>query len=584
VLCFNHGSAVLLKKRLKALVGKAAKGVLVATYHGAAMALAGISIRDMAEAPSGGAVDFDAIIREAIRIVKGETPIPGLEADEARDRLLAGYSHILVDEYQDIDEDQYNLVSVIAGRALEPAAEEEGGRLAIMAVGDDDQNIYTFRGANVGFIQRFQKEYRARPVYLLQNYRSSKHIIAAANGLIGHNQDRMKGEHSIQINHNRLDAPPGGRWQDLDPLCQGRVQMVTVRDMGHQAGYVKAEIERRKEIDPQVKLQDFAILARAKAPLGPVRGMLEAAGYPFRQTLEQGLPVSRIREFRRTLEWLESKHGETCRAGDLLRGVIELREDGPSNMWWRQIEDLLIAYGEESGDSDLPASWAVDRLYEFTAELRRDRVVGQGIFLGTIHGAKGMEFPHVFILDGGWRKPRNWNRGEEERRVMYVGMTRAGETLCLLKIPPRANPFLNEIRGDFVISLQPKEHLESGAPVDLQYDLLGLDQIYLDYGGTFPDDHPIHHHLAQLTVGSQVTFRETRTRIKVLDSKNICIAQLSEKGAQRWRGRLDSISEIRVVAMLERGREDPEGGFLNRIKAQRWELPVLEVVNRAGAC
>ncbi len=104
VLCFNHSSAVLLKKRLSKLVGRAAKGVTVATYHGAAMRLAGISLRDMAESYDKDSIDFDRIIKEAVKLLQGGKDIPGVEPDEVRDRLLASYSHILVDEYQDIDQ------------------------------------------------------------------------------------------------------------------------------------------------------------------------------------------------------------------------------------------------------------------------------------------------------------------------------------------------------------------------------------------------------------------------------------------------------------------------------------------------
>ena len=69
---------------------------------------------------------------------------------------------------------------------------EEDNRLAIMAVGDDDQNIYTFRGANIRFIRQFQTDYSKEVVYLIENYRSSKNIISASNALIRANRDRMK--------------------------------------------------------------------------------------------------------------------------------------------------------------------------------------------------------------------------------------------------------------------------------------------------------------------------------------------------------------------------------------------------------
>ena len=430
VLCFNHSSAMVLKKRLSQLVGRAAKGVTVATYHGAAMRLAGISIRDMAESHHKDGIDFDRIIKEAVKLLTGQKDISGIEPDEVRDRLLAGYSHILVDEYQDIDQDQYDLVSAIAGRALA----EEDGRLTIMAVGDDDQNIYTFRGANVGFIRRFQEDYRTKIIYLVENYRSSRHIIAASNALIRNNRDRMKGAHPICINRERQPNLPGGRWQQLDPVSQGRVQIVAVKDRLHQASYIKGEIDRIMSLDANVTWPDFAILSRTKAPLAAVRSVMENAGYPLKSTLDEGLPLHRVREIQEALEWLMAKENENTRASDLQTGLNEIRGEKESNTWWQLIDLFLESYRDETADSILPVSRMIDRLYEFVAEQRREKVVGHGIFMSTIHSAKGTEFPHVFVLDSDWRQPVGEARWEEERRVMYVGMTRAEETLHLLKI------------------------------------------------------------------------------------------------------------------------------------------------------
>jgi ATP-dependent DNA helicase RecQ len=274
VLCFNHSAAVALRKRLAALAGKAARGVTVATYHGAALRLTGRSIRDMMTRAGQEAVDFDRIIADAVGLLKGETDIPGMDADEIRDRLLTGYSHILVDEYQDIDAAQYELVSAIAGRSLG----EDNGKLAILAVGNDDQNIYTFRGTNVGFIRRFQEDYNAKPTYLVDNYRSSKHIITAANRLIAANRDRMKTAHPIRIDRKRRAALNGGRWTQIDPLAKGRVQIVAAKNRFHQAVAVKAELDRLAGLDPDWRWDGCAVLARTRDALHPVRAVFEQAG------------------------------------------------------------------------------------------------------------------------------------------------------------------------------------------------------------------------------------------------------------------------------------------------------------------
>ena len=119
------------------------------------------------------------MLRRAIELLRG-VGLPPEEADERRERLLAGFRWILVDEYQDIGRDQYELISALAGRTLV----DEAGKLTLFAVGDDDQNIYAFNGASVEFIRRFEADYGPRPTYLTNNYRSTAHIIAAANAMI----------------------------------------------------------------------------------------------------------------------------------------------------------------------------------------------------------------------------------------------------------------------------------------------------------------------------------------------------------------------------------------------------------------
>lgn len=574
VLCFNHSSAMVIKKRLRALVGKVANAVTIATYHGVAMRLAGISIRDMAAEHSQDNIQFDRIIKDAVELLNGKKDIPGVEADEHRDRLLAGYSHILVDEYQDIDEYQYDLVSAIAGRSLA----EEDSRLAIVAVGDDDQNIYTFRGANIRFIRRFQEDYTNDVVFLVENYRSSKHIISASNILIRANRDRMKGDHQIRINRERESNRPGGRWALIDPVGKGFVQIVSVNHPHDQAAYIKAEIDRMRTIDPSLAWHDFAILSRTKIPLANVRSILEDSGYPIRKTLEKGLPFHRVREVHHVLELLTANEKMNLRASELIEILNGIQSNRNHNIWWQLVDLFFDNYRDETADSVLPVSRAIDRFYEFTAEQRREKVLGQGIFLSTIHSSKGMEFPHVFILDGDWGLQKSPTEWEEERRVMYVGMTRAEETLCLMKMHRQPNPFLREIRGDHTLSKAYTGATHDNELQNIRYELIGLSEIYMDFAGCFHAGHSIHNQLACLEAGKNVVFQRNNSGIEIRDANGCCVGKLSNEGANKWSKRLNQICELRVVALLKRDRDDPAEDYQNRIKVDQWELPVLEAV------
>ncbi len=159
--------------------------------------------------------------REAVALLRGDG-LPPEEADIQRARLLAGFRWILVDEYQDIDPDQYELISALAGRTLD----DEDSKLTLFAVGDDDQNIYSFMGASVAFIRRFQNDYDARQAWLTENYRSTAHIIHAANAFIAPARQRMKNEHPIEVDRVRKQAASGGEWAALDPVAHGRVQIL----------------------------------------------------------------------------------------------------------------------------------------------------------------------------------------------------------------------------------------------------------------------------------------------------------------------------------------------------------------------
>ena len=449
VLCFNRHAAITLRRRLIELVGDDARGVMVLTYHGLAMRLTGTSFAELAER-GGEQPPFDQLIPDAVRLLRGETELPGLEADEVRDRLLAGFRHILVDEYQDIDDAQYELISAIAGRN---EADPER-KLSILAVGDDDQNIYAFRGANVGFIRRFCGDYGAKTHYLVENYRSIAHIIAAANQFIGHNRDRMKTEQAIRINRGREHDAHGGLWEERDPVSRGRVQVIAVKDAAHQARALVAELLRLRELDPALAWSDCAVLARTHETLMPIRAACEHYGIPVTTglTRDKTPALHRIREAATFLDTLQERRTELLRATDLetLLGQLSAVASPARNSWWRLLQEWIADWRDETGDAPMPGAHIVEALYGSLAEQRREQNFGQGVFLSTVHGAKGMEFPVVMLPDGGWTTGKTRREGEEERRLYYVGMTRARDLLCLFARRGIENPHVRLLTGDFL--------------------------------------------------------------------------------------------------------------------------------------
>ena len=211
-LAYNRHAAVEIRRRLAELVGDDARGVIVLTCYALAMRLVGASFSGRANRMEEG--DFRDVLRQAVGLLRGEG-LPTEEADELRNRLLAGFRWILVDEYQDIGPDQYELISALSGRTIA----DEDDKLTIFAVGDDDQNIYSFNGSSVEFIRRFERDYGPKPTFLTGNYRSTGHIIAAANTVIEPARQRMKSAHPIHIDQTREKDPLGGEWSLTDPVA-----------------------------------------------------------------------------------------------------------------------------------------------------------------------------------------------------------------------------------------------------------------------------------------------------------------------------------------------------------------------------
>ncbi len=586
ILCFNHGAALSVRRRLRELVGEDATGVTVLTYHGLAMRLTGTSFAARAETGAqAGEADpgtrFDEVIREATALLKGEKELPGIDADETRDRLLGGYAHILVDEYQDIDGDQYELISAIAGRSLN----DPELKLSILAVGDDDQSIYGFRNANVVYIRRFRDDYDARIHHLVENYRSSGRIIGAANSLIRLNTDRMKTDQPIRVNRLRAGASPGGDWGERDPVTQGKVGRIAVGGPGGQAAALVQEIRRMKVVDPDLDFGDVAVLARngmGCGTLSAVRGAFEADGIPFSFPLdrESGFAVHRIREIADILDTFSRMPNALHRATELMNRVEQGSD--PENPWPREILRVLDDWKEESGDALLPVRSALDFLYEAFVEQKREHRMGQGVHLSTAHGAKGLEFEHVFILDGDWRPEKDVPKLEEERRLYYVAMTRAKGSLTLFLRKDCCNPHALHLDPDHVLDREiifPEEKPRGGF---CQYDVLGMRHFYIGYAANYPEGARVHGAISRLKPGDPLSFRNGGNRIFLTGPDGADVAQLSKMGQAEWKDRTDAVERMTVLGMVRRYARETAPEYRDRVRCDRWEVPVVEVVSRAG--
>ncbi|MBF0470144.1 MAG: RecQ family ATP-dependent DNA helicase [Gammaproteobacteria bacterium] len=578
VLCFNHHAAIQLRQRLRTLIGDDARGITVQTYHGLALRLSGHSLLSLT-ADGEQIFDFDAVLREAVALLRGERAVPGIEGDAVRDQVLAGVRHILVDEYQDIDALQYQLVSAIAGRSLSDPEQ----RLNIMAVGDDDQNIYRFRGARVDFIRRFCDDYQAEIHYLVENYRSSAHIIHAANTLIAANRQRLKQAHPITIDHRRRDLPPGGRWSELDPVSCGRVERLEIEAKSAQAVVILHELQRLQRLDGDLQGADCAILSFQWSSLNPIRALLRWHRLTVGLTLQPDERPSpfRVRENRLLLDYLRQQRQQLLTVSAISEWLLpRLEQSAPNGSPWRSALETIVAnWREEAGSEPQPALHFEESLYEQLHQQRREQVQGDGIFVGTIHSAKGMEFNQVFLVDDHRVDVLSTDRAEEQRRLYYVGMTRARERLTLLCQRPQA--LAATINSDSLLSRTPSPSDNFPPHLVGIYDrIITFRELDLGYPGRFGANHPVHDRLRSLQSGDPLTISAQGGRITLV-SGDIAVAALSRNGVEIWQRLLPQILELRVIVITHREREGTDPRYHHLYPCSEWEVPLVEVTLRA---
>ena len=570
VLCFNHSTSVELRRRLKDLLGDDARSITVQTYHGLALRLVGHAA--LPEDPTvyrRQSIDFDKMIAQATALLTGRLDVPGIPDDQLRERLLAGFQHILVDEYQDIDQPQYEMISAIAGRTIEDLDD----KLSIMAVGDDDQSIYAFRGANVRFIRQFEEDYRAQRHYLVQNYRSTNHIIAAANQLIAHNHDRMKTEYEIRINEARRNHPPGGILANVDRGLHGRVQIVDCQDTVAQALAAVTELTRLKGLLPDLAWKDCAVLAKRGfkfEELGHFRSAANHVGIPLSLPLGSDETVSpfRIREYDAAFKHLHQFRTELFTHTDLDQHLASLNlKDGPRTA---QLKAMQEHWELETGSSEFPVQTFTSYMADCLLEIRRDQRVGAGVFTGTAHSVKGLEFRVVLALDGHW-KLQGQDQLEEERRLFYVAMTRAMDGLVLFRRQGADNPHLKHLTGEACFY---REGPNSGSYPLTGHAILGLQDFYLSYAGRKEENHHIHAALRELYAGDTVVLETSTGR---LNHNGTTVAVLSRRGRDKVNQIAGSAVEGTVLAMVRRSVEEENEEYRASNRTALWEVPMVEL-------
>ena len=562
-LVYNRHAAVDIRRRLTEMIGDDARGVTVLTCHALAMRLAGESFTGRSERPDDGT--FRDVMRRAVALLRGEELSPE-EADERRERLLAGFRWILVDEYQDVGPEQYELISALAGRTLE----DDAGKLTLFAVGDDDQNIYAFRGASVEFIRRFEADYGPKPTYLTANYRSTSHIVAAANAVIEPARNRLKAGHPIRVDRARETNPPGGEWAALDPVSRGRVQILpSGGDPVSQARAVMAELLRLSELAQEWDWSRCAVIAREWEYLVPVRAFCEARSVPVQMANEDIPSFWRLRETRAFVEWLRGRETRIV-DGASLRGWADA---GPSDPWHDLLRQAVEEHALETGGGETPVDHFIEWLAEWGRDMRRRQ---RGLLLLTAHRAKGLEFDHVVVLDGGWDRVGRDEDPDSPRRLYYVAMTRARQTLTLARLDG-SRSFLAEL-ADHPATIRREAAELPPCPEAVEYRHVRptLREVDLGFAGRRRAGDPMHGAIAALSIDDPLDVRVGKDgRWTLLDRAGRTVGRLAGSFRPPSGSRCRSAAMFAVVGW---SREVSDPKYRDAMRCDAWEVIMPELV------
>ena len=478
--------------------------------------IAKIYYRYQTKLRKNNAVDFDDIILNTVKILSENPDVLSKYQDKFR--------YILVDEYQDTNNSQYLLINLLA---------QANRNLCV--VGDDDQSIYKFRGANIGNILNFEDDYSdVQKITLDQNYRSTQNILDAANSVISNNKGRMgKSLWTSNGDGNKVFVYTGTNEYD-------------------EARYIARQI--KKHFDEQGSFSDCAILYRTNAKSRVIEEMLMRESVPYKvlsglrfydrkeikdiiaylrvvynpnddvslariinepkrkignATLEKARNIAREKEtslydvISHADDYPEFKTAIKKLLGfsEIIQSLIKLKDTVT-------IEDLTGRILNDTGympalvmEDTTESKTRIENLGEFISvitEFEKNEETGNtlGEFLEnislvsdidgydenedsavlmTIHSAKGLEFPIVFLsgleegLFPGMRSMESDDDIEEERRLCYVAITRAKEQLYITKtisrtihgktMPTTASRFFKEIPVEYLedkTTLQPK--------------------------------------------------------------------------------------------------------------------------------
>ena len=312
-----------------------------------------------------------------------------------------------------------------------------------------------------------------------------------------------------------------------------------------------------------------AVVAREWSYLDPVRSLCELEGIPVQMANEDFSGVWHLRETQALVHWLRGRSSRLVNGADLQDWLA----NQPSGPWVELLAEAVAELELETGGVEASVDQFIEWLAEWAREIRRRQ---RGLLLLTAHRAKGLEFDHVVVLDGGWDRFGLGEDSDAPRRLYYVAMTRAKQTLTLARFPGQ-HKLLDALPNSPSV-LHRRAPVENPPPVPelaRSYRRLGLRDIFLSFAGYRPPHHPAHRAIAALSPGDRLAVRVRLERWELLDRDGTIVGQLANAFTPPH-GMGCAFATVMAVATWDRDRSQPD--YQANIACDSWEVVVPELV------
>lgn len=487
MVTFSRAAATEFKKRLLKLIGNAANYIEIKTFHSYCFDLLG---------KVGSLEKSDVILKKTIEKIKNKE----VEASRITKTVL------VIDEAQDMDEDEYNLINALM---------EQNEEMRVIAVGDDDQNIYEFRGASAKYLEQFIELNKAVKHELVENYRSKGNLVEFTNQFVK------------RIRHRLKDIPIIAKQTD-----NGRIKLVR-----YQSGNLITPLVH--DILTTGLTGTTCVLTKTNEEALQITGLLLKHNIQAKliQT-NDGFSLYNLSEVRFFLSRLNLADDVFIISDDVWANakrelIIRFHNSTKLEVCNNIIKDFEATNPKKKYKSDLEVFIRESKLEDFFNEN------GETIFVSTIHKAKGKEFDNVFLM------LENINpTTDEARRQLYVAMTRAKQNLTV----HLNSDFLDDLTAE---NLERVDDREIYLPPNEMTMHLTFKDVWLDY---FINKQYL---VSQLTSGDTLTLNGD----ECLNSKGQSVLKFSQqfvKQIQSMRERNYELKSAKVnfiVYWLKEGEE-----------------------------